>query len=61
MSSIINNVMNPLVTSLVRHALTAGGGGLIVQGTSQGSDTQTAAGAIVTLLGLIWSYLKNKK
>lgn len=53
--------MNPLVTSLVRHALTAGGGGLIVQGTSQGSDTQTAAGAIVTLLGLIWSYLKNKK
>ncbi len=53
--------MNPLVTSLVRHALTAGGGGLLVQGTTQGSDVQTAAGAIVTLIGVIWSYIKNKR
>jgi hypothetical protein len=53
--------MNPLVTSVIRHALTASGGALVVQGTSQGSDTETVAGAIVTILGFVWSLLKNKK
>jgi hypothetical protein len=53
--------MNPLVTSVIRHALTASGGALAVHGTSQGSDTETVAGAIVTVLGFVWSLIKNKK
>ncbi len=52
-----------IIQSLVRHALTAGGGALAARGYAvSNSDVETVAGAIVALIGVIWSvYSKRAK
>ncbi len=45
-----------IIQSLIRHALTAGGGALAARGYAvSGSDVETMAGAIAALVGVIWS------
>jgi hypothetical protein len=47
---------------IVRHALTFGGGFLVTSGYLTESSLDTGIGAIVTLIGVIWSVIdKNKK
>lgn len=53
--------MNPNLTSLIRHGLTAAGGFLVAKGVASTDQVGEIVGALVTLVGVIWSMLKNKK
>lgn len=45
----------PVVSGLIRHVLTTAGGVLAANGWLAESDVNTAVGAIVTLIGVVWS------
>lgn len=53
--------MNPNLSSLIRHGLTAAGGFLVAKGLASADQVGELAGAIVTLIGLVWSMKNNKK
>lgn len=53
--------MNPTLSSLIRHGLTAAGGFLVAKGLASADQVGEVAGAIVTLVGVVLSILKNKK
>jgi hypothetical protein len=53
--------MNPNLSSLIRHGLTAAGGFLVAKGLASADQVAELAGAIVTLIGLVWSMKNNKK
>jgi hypothetical protein len=45
------------ILGFVRHALTFGGGFLVTNGAIGASDLETGVGALVTIIGIIWSAL----
>ena len=53
--------MNPNLSSLIRHGLTAAGGFLVAKGLASADQVGELAGAIVTIAGLVLSMPKNKK
>lgn len=53
--------MNPTLSSLIRHGLTAAGGFLVARGLASADQIAELAGAAVTLVGVVLSMLKNKK
>jgi len=53
--------MNPNLSSLIRHGLTAAGGFLVAKGLASADQVGELVGAIVTIAGLVLSMLKNKK
>ena len=53
--------MNPNLSSLIRHGLTAAGGFLVAKGLASADQVGELAGAVVTLIGVVWSMTKNKK
>ena len=53
--------MNPTLSSLIRHGLTAAGGFLVAKGVASADQVGELAGAAVTLVGVILSIIKNKK
>ncbi len=53
--------MNPTISSLIRHGLTAAGGFLVARGLASADQIAELAGAAVTLVGVVLSILKNKK
>jgi hypothetical protein len=53
--------MNPNLSSLIRHGLTAAGGFLVAKGLASADQVGELAGAIVTIAGLVLSMIKNKK
>ena len=53
--------MNPNLSSLIRHGLTAAGGFLVAKGLASADQVGELAGAIVTIAGLVLSMLKNKE
>ena len=53
--------MNPTVSSLIRHGLTAAGGFLVAKGLASTDQVGEIAGALVTLVGVVLSIIKNKK
>ena len=52
--------MTPTIASLIRHGLTAAGGFLIAKGLASADQVGEVAGAIVTLIGVVMSIIKNK-
>lgn len=52
--------MNPNIASLVRHGLTAAGGFLIAKGLASSDQVGEVAGALVTLIGVVMSIIRNK-
>ena len=52
--------MTPLIAGLVRHALTTAGGALVANGALSSDDLSAAVGALITLIGVIWSALSKK-
>ena len=50
-----------VILGVVRHVLTFGGGFLASAGVIAASDVEMAVGAIVTLVGIVWSALQKKK
>lgn len=53
--------MNPTLSSLIRHALTAAGGFLVAKGLASADQAAELAGAAATVIGTIWSIWKNRK
>lgn len=53
--------MNPTISSLIRHGLTAAGGFLVAKGLASADQVAELAGAAVTLVGVVLSIIKNKK
>jgi len=53
--------MNPTISSLIRHGLTAAGGFLVAKGLASADQVAELAGAAATLIGTIWSIWKNRK
>lgn len=46
--------MKDTILSIVRHTLTAAGGGLVAKGLLTTPGLDTLAGALVTLIGALW-------
>lgn len=53
--------MNPTLSSLIRHGLTAAGGFLVAKGLASADQVVELAGAAATLIGTIWSIWKSRK
>ena len=53
--------MNPNLASLIRHGLTAAGGFLVAKGLASADQIGELAGALVTVIGVVLSVIKNKK
>jgi hypothetical protein len=49
------------ILGFVRHLLTFGGGFFVSSGMMDAATLETAVGAIATLIGIVWSVLKNRK
>ena len=46
---------------VIRHALTAAGGGLIANGTITDSDLQAIVGGVIAVLGVAWSIYQKRQ
>ena len=57
----VNKSMDAVIMGFIRHLLTSGGGALVSAGYLTGSQELDAIGAIMTLVGLGWSFAKNRK
>jgi hypothetical protein len=53
--------MNPNISSLLRHILTAAGGFLVAKGLASADQVAELAGAAVSISGVAWSIFNNKK
>ena len=53
--------MSTVLAGLIRHALTALGGGLITSNWLSGDELNLAIGAVVTLAGIGWSVIEKKR
>jgi uncharacterized membrane protein YebE (DUF533 family) len=53
--------MNPNLSSLVRHILTAAGGFLVAKGLASADQLAELVGAVVSIAGVGWSVYNNKK
>lgn len=53
--------MNEIAQSLLRHGLTTAGGTLVSKGLLTTDDLSTSVGAVLTLIGVIWSVISKKK
>ena len=53
--------MNPNITSLIRHVLSAAGGFLVAKGLASADQIAEVSGAAVSIIGVAWSIFNNKK
>ncbi len=53
--------MKDQISGLIRHGLTALGGFIVAKGLVEDSLIQDAIGAVMTLVGIIWSVAAKKK
>jgi len=49
-----------VISGIIRHVLTALGGGLVVTGNVDADQANEVVGAIMTLTGVIWSIFDKK-
>lgn len=54
-------VMQEKILGIVRHILTAAGGGLIASGTADEATVQTIVGGIIAAAGVVWSWFNKRK
>ena len=50
-----------IITGFIRHLLTSVGGGLVANGAISGDELSASAGAIATIVGVVWSWFDKKK
>lgn len=53
--------MNEITQGIIRHLLTTLGGTLIAKGIATSATIDQATGALVTLIGIIWSIANKSK
>lgn len=54
-------MLSSSLAGVLRHALTFGGGFLIQSGVLDASQLETATGAIIAIVGVVWSVVHKKK
>ncbi len=54
-------MMKETLQGIIRHTLTAAGGSLIAKGVLTANTLDESVGAVVTLVGVIWSILAKKQ
>ena len=52
---------NEILLGFVRHLLTTAGGALVTKGLMTAPTLDTGVGAVITILGIVWSILSKKK
>jgi hypothetical protein len=52
--------MKEIITSLLRHLLTSGGGVLVGKGVIAASTVDETVGAILTIVGVVWSIAEKR-
>jgi hypothetical protein len=52
--------MNTFIASIIRHILTTVGGGLITGGVIDDSQVTIIAGAVASVIGVVWSVIEKK-
>lgn len=57
----VEKSMQAVIAGLIRHAITAIGGGLVTSGTLSDSDLQAVIGAVLTIFGVVWSIIQKRK
>ena len=53
--------MREAVMGILRHGLTTLGGAVVGSGYLSGSELEAAIGAILTLVGVIWSVIQKRQ
>ena len=53
--------MNDSIKSVLRHGLSFGGGFLVAKGHLNADQVNELSGALITVLGIVWSIWKNRK
>ena len=53
--------MNDTISGIARHLLTTGGGALVTKGVVTATTLDQGIGALMTLVGIIWSVVSKKK
>lgn len=53
--------MKAAILGLVRHILTTAGGYFVGNGTLTGAESETAIGALVALVGVVWSVIEKRQ
>lgn len=53
--------MNEALAGLIRHALTTVGGVLVAKGYLDSGTVEAVAGAVVTILGVVWSLVAKRQ
>jgi len=48
------------ILGIVRHVLTFGGGFLVTSGSASSSEIEQGIGAVVTIIGVVWSILAKR-
>ena len=56
-----NLIPSSMLMGIIRHVLTALGGGLVASGDLDPQSLEVAVGAGMTLIGLIWSLIEKRK
>ena len=49
------------IFGIVRHILTVAGGAFIANGTLTDNELNTLVGALVTLMGVVWSVVEKQR
>ena len=57
----VEKTMAQAIMGIIRHVLTAFGGGLVANGTITDGDFQAGLGAILTIAGIVWSVISKKQ
>jgi hypothetical protein len=50
-----------ILNGVVRHILTAAGGALVTKGVLGETELEMAVGALITIVGVVWSAIAKKK
>lgn len=54
-------IPSSMIMGIIRHVLTALGGGLVASGDLDPQSLEVAVGAGMTLIGLIWSLVEKRR
>lgn len=52
--------MGAAIAGIIRHIITAIGGGMVTNGTISGDQLEAVIGAVVTIVGVIWSVFSKR-
>lgn len=61
MDAAVSDVMRKVAVGVIRHVLTSGGGALVAAGYMGSGDVDAAVGAVLVLVGVVWSAIEKHR